>query len=277
MPGIVNLVAAISVDVNAKLVAAGLPPLTDGGIVIGRLLENENLIPPRVVFVPRSSRFEARAMNTARTQSATAPAVPGAGLRNVVITQLGGGYSGATAVTFSAPTLAGGVTATGVPVVVNGSINAVALTNAGSGYLSSSPPTVTISDTGGGTGATAVANVGPSADELTFMLQRSLFTDVVTFDVICWGVNAAPSYANDFDTAQLLYQQVIQSGHLCAPGAFYPKQGQWTEYRENSTQVDLLGHEFVFQVEIRTPVLDAALSFVPVGTQAHYTFTVPNP
>ena len=269
MPGIVNLVAAISVDVNAKLVAAGLPPLVDGGIVIGRRTEDENFSPPRVVFIPKSSRFEARDHGKARPQASTAPQNPGAALRNALVTLPGGGYSGATTVTFSAPPV--GVTATAVPVIVNGSLTAIALTNAGSGYIQSAPPTVTIADTGGGTGATAIANVGPTADQLFQMLQRSLFTDVVTFDVICWGVNALPDYSNDFDTAQILYQQVIQSAHLVAPGAVYPKSGQWTEYKEGTTQVDLLGHEYVFSVEIRTPLLDAPLAFVPVGTQMHGT------
>jgi len=69
-------------------------------------------------------------------------------------TVLAGGtsYSPATTITFSAAP-AGGVTATGIPVITNGVLTSVNLTQWGSGYLD--PPAVTVLD-GGGSGAVVV-------------------------------------------------------------------------------------------------------------------------
>lgn len=69
---------------------------------------------------------------------------------SVPVTAGGSGYTGAT-VSFSAPSISGGVTATGVVKIVNGSISSVEITNPGSGYTT--PPTATLSGTGG-SGAT---------------------------------------------------------------------------------------------------------------------------
>lgn len=60
MPGIVALVAAISADVQARLVTAGYPPLTDGAILLGRVHVLEQSAPPRIVFVPAGSAFGPR-------------------------------------------------------------------------------------------------------------------------------------------------------------------------------------------------------------------------
>jgi hypothetical protein len=52
MPGIVEIVDAISDDVIAALAAAGLPPLVDGEILIGPQHLAEQSAAPRIVFVP---------------------------------------------------------------------------------------------------------------------------------------------------------------------------------------------------------------------------------
>ena len=63
-------------------------------------------------------------------------------------------------VTFSAPQLAGGVTATGVVRLLGGGVTAINISSAGSGYTSA--PTVTISspDVAGGVQAVATATIG---------------------------------------------------------------------------------------------------------------------
>ena len=66
----------------------------------------------------------------------------------------GTGYSPATGVTFAAAP-SGGVTATGIPVIVGGAITGITMTTWGSNYQAT--PAITITDTGGGTGATASA------------------------------------------------------------------------------------------------------------------------
>jgi hypothetical protein len=66
----------------------------------------------------------------------------------------GSGYTAATIVTFD-PAPAGGVTATGVPVITAGTLSSITMTQWGDNYTS--VPNIAISDTGGGTGATATA------------------------------------------------------------------------------------------------------------------------
>jgi len=55
MPGIVALVSAVSADVVSSLAAAGLPPLTDGAILLGAQHVKERSSPPRIVAVPSSA------------------------------------------------------------------------------------------------------------------------------------------------------------------------------------------------------------------------------
>ncbi len=81
--------------------------------------------------------------------------LPGVGqsVASVNVSAGGTGYATAT-VTFSAPQVAGGVTATGTVTTVAGVITAVTITNPGSGYTSA--PTVTFAGAGTGASGTAV-------------------------------------------------------------------------------------------------------------------------
>lgn len=54
---VTTLVNAISQDVVAGLALLGLPPLTDGGILLGSANVAQQGAPPRVVFEPVSMRF----------------------------------------------------------------------------------------------------------------------------------------------------------------------------------------------------------------------------
>lgn len=270
MAGIVALVNDISNDVNAKLLAAGLPALTDGGIVIGRVHVDENVAPPRVILIPRGSRFEPKSSSTH-----SAPFSPknsfttGVSVRSATMTQLGGGYSATPTATLSAPDVQGGVQATATPIVYNGAIANVVITNGGSGYIN--PPTITISDTTG-TQASATANLSPNPQTLSVLAARSLMTEVVQFECQVWTTATTPDPNNDFDATQLLYQQVIASTHLLAAGVYKLTPGKWADSVPNSTQVNLLGHVFVFGLELSTPLTDQPLQFAPVGTQMNPTF-----
>lgn len=286
MPGIVSLVSAISTDVNAALVSNGMPPLSDGSIMIGQVHVAETPAPPRVVFVPRGSRFTVRAApNRSSTGTAYGRSVnPGSGLRQVVMTQYGGGYT-TPQISFTG---GGGSNAAAV-AILNGpgnSISAIALTNAGSGYTS--PPNVVITDTGGTPSvvASAVASLQPSPEKLVQMSSRSLFTDTVLFDVHVWGVTGTsagltPSPDTDFDAAQLLYQQVIASTWLITAGMSSPKQGVWVDSRPDKVQLAGLGHYYVFALEIDTPIPEApyqaatgTLTQAAPGVQASPTLTL---
>jgi hypothetical protein len=96
----------------------------------------------------------------------TGEGVGGEGVASVTIGGSWANFADATTtVTFSAPQIAGGETATGTATIVAGAVTAVVVTNSGSGYTSA--PTVTIEDSDGGaetTGtATAVLTSGASA------------------------------------------------------------------------------------------------------------------
>lgn len=97
----------------------------------------------------------------------TGEGVGGEGVASVTIVGEFSGFTAATTtVTFSAPQLAGGETATGTATIVAGAVTAIVITNSGSGYTSA--PTVTIADSDVGaevtTGtATAVLTSGGNA------------------------------------------------------------------------------------------------------------------
>jgi len=68
-------------------------------------------------------------------------------------------YTEDTTISFAAPQISGGITATGTVTITGGDITAITITNPGSGY--SSPPTITIDGTAGsGTTLTAVVTTG---------------------------------------------------------------------------------------------------------------------
>lgn len=57
MPGIKDLVAAISDEVVSALAEANYPDLVDGGILLGRQYQMEQSAPPRIIFTPMGSEF----------------------------------------------------------------------------------------------------------------------------------------------------------------------------------------------------------------------------
>jgi len=75
----------------------------------------------------------------------------------VTVGTAGSGYSSAPAVTFSAPQIAEGVTATGTAVLSGNTVASITITNAGTGY--SSAPTITIAAPSSGTTAAATCTV----------------------------------------------------------------------------------------------------------------------
>lgn len=276
MPGIVALVSAISDDVMSKLAGAGRAPLTDGGIVMGRVKLEETVAAPRVVFVPKGSLFEAKSTPLhSSPRSSQIASAPGSGMRSFTMLSYGSGYSpGTTTVTLSAPDVVGGIQATATATVTsNGAVSNVVITNPGSGYIN--PPTVTIASSSGGTGAAASASLRVTPQALAVMSQRALLTEWVLFEVHVWDIASPQDPNTDFDECQLLYQQVIASTHLLAPGAYRLNRGDWTDARPGTMQLSLYGHEFVFQLQIMTPVVEnpmvpsagAPVQFAPAGVQ----------
>jgi hypothetical protein len=85
----------------------------------------------------------------------------GVGGEGVASVTIGGSWANfadaTTTVTFSAPQIAGGVTATGTATIVEGAVTAVVVTNSGSGYTSAPTVTIADSDVGAETTGTATA------------------------------------------------------------------------------------------------------------------------
>ena len=95
--------------------------------------------------------------NTGSSSTTADDGIGGEGVASVTIGGTWSGFTGAsTTVTFSAPQLPGGVTATGTAVINGGgAVTGVTITEAGSGYTSA--PTVTIADSDGGAETTGTA------------------------------------------------------------------------------------------------------------------------
>ena len=283
MAGIVGLITAISNDVVAKIAAAGLPPLVDGQIVLGRSKVAENSAPPRVIFIPKSFRF-APPSSAANTQPmlATNPNSPGMSVRSYAMTQYGGGYvQGSTTVSVGQPDIAGGIQASAAAVVTsNGAVVKVLPVTLGSGYLN--PPSVTIN--GVGANATATATLAPTPAALTVAAARAIYTEWHSFEVHCWGASSTsgvltPDVSADYDATQQLYQQVISSTQALAAGVNMPSSGAWFDADDGATIVDVLGHKVRFLLEIATPLLaepmvpaaGASVQYAPPGTTANPT------
>jgi hypothetical protein len=91
-------------------------------------------------------------------------------LGSVNITAGGSGFDATSGITFTAPTLSGGIQATGNLIISAGSVVGVQITNPGTGYTASAPPAITF--TGPGTGA--AGNIVLSSPAMT--VSMSAFT-----------------------------------------------------------------------------------------------------
>ena len=101
-----------------------------------------------------------------------------AGIVSLTFSSRGSGYSaGTVGVTFSAPQVSGGKTATGTVTLFsgNGAINYVTLTNAGSGYTTK--PTVTFTGTNSGSASATITGTG-LAPVTVVKISRKYFSDV---------------------------------------------------------------------------------------------------
>ena len=97
--------------------------------------------------------------NTGSSSTTADNGIGGEGVASVTIGGSWAGFAaGTTTVTFSAPQLPGGVTATGTAVINGGgAVTGVTITEAGSGYTSAPTVTIADSDVGGETTGTATA------------------------------------------------------------------------------------------------------------------------
>ena len=91
---------------------------------------------------------------------------------------------------------------------------------------------------------------------------RTIATDTVEFRVRCWGAGASP--VDDYDVTRALYMAVRASVHRLLPGAYAVEaRGKYTV----SSNITQDGREFVFNLQIFTPIL---LSLLPYDRNRQY-------
>jgi hypothetical protein len=120
------------------------------------------------------------------------PPIGGEGIASpVLIANTGTGYSQGATITFSAPQLPGGVTATGTPTIGNtslqGRISAITLVNGGSGYTSTATVSVTTAS------SVSRAGAGTETETVIYVSTASLF---VGMEVSGTGVGTGAKIAS---------------------------------------------------------------------------------
>lgn len=135
-----------------------------------------------------------------------------------------------------------------------------------------------------------------SAENKAQRAQRSIATELISFEVRCWGAQpdrvTSPETVpdDDYDFTQTLYHAFIQAA--CAPtddgdpailgpltsGGVELSPGAWTDATHQSAQVLLAGREFVFGLQASIPVTDSLATFAPsdVTQQTNTFLTTPN-
>jgi hypothetical protein len=113
-----------------------------------------------------------------------------------------------------------------------------------------------------------------ATDRLAEAASRSLITDAVMYEVHCWAARPIDSTDTklDYSACAFLYQMVIRSILLIAPGSNVIGAGKWTK----GARMNRDGREFVFQLTLLTPVVEQTLLYAPSNTTVTRT-TVLNP
>jgi len=152
-------------------------------------------------------------------------------------------------------------------------------------YEASSPPRVVFvpvrSEWGPRTMFNASPVAGKTSDQRQQWVQRAIWTDITHYEVHVWGASVPADPDLDFVATQQLYQAVIYATHSLMPGCYNLVPGDWADQRASASQMVKAGHEFVFGLQIYTPVTDnpfeAALQFVPSDTTANPTVVLQPP
>jgi hypothetical protein len=126
--------------------------------------------------------------------------------------------------------------------------------------------------------ATVAANAPYSAESLRLLARRVFASELLTFEVRCWGI--APVSAPDLDYAftQGLYHQVLASAQELCVGCYEVDGGTWTD----ATHVVRAGREFVFAITFNVPILTTlapltgqqGLPFAPAAVAPDITDTM---
>lgn len=112
------------------------------------------------------------------------------------------------------------------------------------------------------------ARASETAEQQIMKLNRQLATEQHTFEVHVTGCASPPDPDfGDFDVTQALYHALYGSlFNMVSPARAIVKSGHWVSQDESIQTLDTRGQKWVGIIEIRQPVLDNPLQFVPAST-----------
>lgn len=279
MPGIVDLVTALSLDITRALVAAGygLAPLaivdaTNASPIVVELATAHGFVGPAHVVISGVLGNDAANNLDVSPQSFT----PGENLAAIAlpVDETHVSLYALDQTTGIAGPLAGSGAYSGGGTMTAALRHARVLLGREHVFEQSAPPRIVFIPARSKFGPKSVAGnrqVGTSPERLRQLQQRAIATEKVVFEVHVWGQSTPPDPGYDFDATQVLYHQVIQSVHLLTAGAYELVDGAWADQVATATQLLKAGHEHVFGIAIATPVMDTAQPFVPAGISAVQT------
>jgi len=116
------------------------------------------------------------------------------------------------------------------------------------------------------------------AERKVQVAQRALGSDVLAFDVHCWGqLLPNPDPGLDYDVTMSLAQAVKISSRLLFGQASTVGSGTWDDEGARRTQLIKAGHLLTFSLSVDVPFLDTALAYAPSGMIIETTVQSPTP
>lgn len=130
------------------------------------------------------------------------------------------------------------------------------------------PPSINVVPVGNKFAAPGDRRVGHGAVGITAEARdekkyRAIGQDKLVVEVHSYGMADPPDPLEDFDAAQRLYQQFLQSLHLLGCESFIDDEGSFVDQQPRETQLLKAGHYHVAKVTISTPLLEFGMPFVP--------------
>jgi hypothetical protein len=217
----VNLTAAGSGYTSAPTVTVSAPD-ADGGVqavitaqITGGGVTAITLASAGAGYTSVPSVNIVPASDDTGTGAAATAVLSGAGVTGTTSLVGGSGYTTAT-VAFSAPQVAGGVTASGSAVLASRGVSAIAISQGGAGYTTA--PTITFTG-GDGTGATATATVSGGA--ITVINVTSAGTGYTTAPTVVITPAAGDTITTPAVATATLTAVAISSITVTNPGSGY--------------------------------------------------------
>lgn len=111
----------------------------------------------------------------------------------------------------------------------------------------------------------AASGTHPNAEQRAEIAQRAIASEILSFEIHCWGQANPPTEDGDWNVTRAIAHVVLQAAQALAAGVWSAGSGKWTDSTANATQLGRAGREFVFTLQIATPVLADLLPYAPAG------------